>query len=105
MFIDGDFNIDLLNPSKHRKTEDCINTLYSLSMYPTITRPRRVTSHCATLIDNIFTNVLDNNIMSGLFINDITDQLPVFIIYDCNVYKKTLMTISHNIEGLGLRTL
>ncbi len=70
MFICGDFNIDLLNPKKHRMTEDFLNTLYSFSLYPKITRPSRITSHCATLIDNIFTNVLDNNITSGLLIND-----------------------------------
>ncbi len=87
MFICGDFNIDLLNPNKHRMTDDFINTLYSLSLHPKITRPSRITSHCATLIDNIFTNILDNNITSGLLINDITDHLPVFIAYDCN-YKK-----------------
>ena len=88
MFICGDYNIDLLNPNKHRKTDEFINTLYSLSLYPKITRPSRITSHCATLIDNIFTNVLDNNIISGLLINDITDHLPVFIVYNCN-YNKT----------------
>ena len=88
MFICGDYNIDLLNPNKHRMTDKFINTLYSLSLYPKITRPSRITSHCATLIDNIFTNVLDNNIISGLLINDITDHLPVFIVYNCN-YNKT----------------
>ena len=88
MFICGDYNIDLLNPNKHRMTDEFINTLYSLSLYPKITRPSRITSHCATLIDNIFTNVLDNNIISGLLINDITDHLPVFIVYNCN-YNKT----------------
>lgn len=85
VFFCGDFNIDLLNPNNHKKT-DFINTLYSLSMHPTITRPSRATSHCATLIDNIFTNVMDTNLTSGLLINDITDHLPVFIIYDCDVY-------------------
>ncbi len=95
MFICGDFNIDLLNPKKNRMTEDFLNTLYSFSLYPKITRPSRITSHCATLIDNIFTNVLDNNITSGLLINDITDHLPVFIVYDCNYNK----THQHNVTS------
>jgi len=30
---------------------------------------------------------LTNNIINGLFICDITDHLPVFFIYDCNVSK------------------
>ena len=34
IFICGDFNIDLLNPNNHKPTEDFINTMYSLSLYP-----------------------------------------------------------------------
>lgn len=30
MFIGGDINIDLLNPNKHKKTEEFISTLFSL---------------------------------------------------------------------------
>lgn len=56
VFICGDFNIDLLNPNNHSMTEEFINTMYSMSLYPKITRPSRITSHCTTLIDNIFTN-------------------------------------------------
>lgn len=54
-FICGDFNIDLLNPNKLRTIDEFINTMYSMSLYPKITRPSRITPHCATLIDNIFT--------------------------------------------------
>ncbi len=58
----------------------------SMTCYPKITRPTRITSHCATLIDNIFTNDINNNTVSGLLINDISDHLPVFTVYDGN-YK------------------
>lgn len=87
MFLCGDFNVDLLNPKKHRATEDFINTIYSMSLYPTITRPSRITTHGATLIDNIFTNNMEWNSMSGLLINDISDHLPVFLVYECK-YRK-----------------
>ena len=86
IFICGDFNIDLLNPNKHKMTEEFINTMYSMSYYPIITRPSRITSHCATLIDNIFTNDIENNTLSRPLINDISDHLPVFTVYDRN-YK------------------
>ncbi len=49
-----------------------------------ITRPNRITSHCATLIDNIFTNVIENKTISGLLISVITNHLPVFTVYDNN---------------------
>lgn len=82
VFICGDFNIVLLNPNNHQKTDEFINTMYSLSLYPKITRPSRITSHSATLIDNIFTNEFENNTVSGLLINDISDHLPVFTVYN-----------------------
>lgn len=64
IFICEDFNIDLLNPNKYKMTDEFINTMYSTGLYPKITRPSRITSHCATLIDNIFTNDIENNTVS-----------------------------------------
>ena len=47
--------------------------------FPLITRPTRITSNTATLIDNIFTNNLLNNFsVSGLMFCDISDHLPIF---------------------------
>ena len=95
MFIGGDFNIDLLNPNKHTMTNEFINTLYSIGLYPKMTRPSRIPTHCATLIDNIFSNEMDNNTVSGLLVNDISDHLPVFTVYNDNSIKnkqdKTLL--------------
>lgn len=82
VFICGDFNIDLLNPNHHKTTGEFINTMYSTSLFPEITRLSRITSHCATLIDNIFSNDIDNRIISGLLINDISDHLPVFTVFE-----------------------
>ena len=47
-------------------------------MFPLIDRPTRITFHSATLLDNIFTNVFDNKIKSGIFVSDITDHYPIF---------------------------
>lgn len=87
-YICGDFNIDLLNPNKHKLTEEFIETLYSLSLFPTITKPTRITGNGATLIDNIFTNNIESNSLSGILINDISDHLPIFVTHDCNYSGK-----------------
>lgn len=79
-FICGDFNIDLLNFEKHEATDEFINTMYSMSFYPRITRPTRVTAHSATLIDNIFSNDIQMDSSSGILVCDITDHLPVFTV-------------------------
>lgn len=88
LFICGDFNIDLLNPTKQNNIDDFIDTIYSLSLYPTITKPSRITTHSATIIDNIFTNIMPDQTTSGLFISDISDHLPVFTLYDCTFKNK-----------------
>lgn len=87
LFICGEFNIDLLNPTKLKAIDDFTDMMYSLSLYPTITKPTRITLHSATIIDNIFTNVMDFQISSGLFVCDITDHLPVFILCDCDLKR------------------
>ena len=52
--------------------------MHSIVLYPLIDKPSRITQYSATLIDNIFTNELTNQIISGLLINDISDHLPIF---------------------------
>ena len=38
-----------------------------------------------SLIDNIFTNCINDEIYSGLLINDLSDHLPIFIISEKNI--------------------
>ena len=48
-----DHNMDLLHCDKHQKTEDFVQINLDHLMFPTITRPTRITKSTATLIDNI----------------------------------------------------
>ena len=71
-----DHNYDLLKLGTHKKTQSFIETLLNLNLYPTITRPTRITHSTATLIDNIF--ILANLYKifeSSISINDILDHL------------------------------
>ena len=78
LFVCGDFNIDLLKNGEHVGTTKFVDAMYSIGLYPLIDKPSRITQYSATLIDNIFTNELTNQIISGLLINDISDHLPIF---------------------------
>lgn len=84
IFICGDFNIDLLKYNTNNGTTHFVDMLFSLGIYPLIDKPSRITDHSATLIDNIFTNELNNSITSGLLITDISDHLPVFCVCNCS---------------------
>ena len=95
----GDFNIDLL------KTESCdfsnrfSEQLFTSSFLPLITRPTRITEHTATLIDNIFTNDLEQieSSKNGLVFSDISDHLPVFHIasFPTKMYSSKIETSQH----------
>ena len=78
--IMGDFNIDLLKYEEHHQSDDFINTLGIYSFQPHILQPTRITAHSATLIDNIFFNSIDHNLISGNLICDISDNLPNFLL-------------------------
>ena len=88
-YLTGDFNIDLL------KSDDCdysnrfCEQLFTSSFYPLINRPTRITQHTATLIDNIFTNNLEQieSGVNGLIFSDTSDHLPIFHIASSSTNK------------------
>ena len=59
IFLLGDFNVSLLNYNEHNQTNEFLDSLASNSSIPLILQPTRITSHSNTLIDNIFSNVLN----------------------------------------------
>ena len=88
IYLMGDFNINLLNEDFHAPTNDFLNVLYSYSLYPSITKPTRITSKSSTLIDNIFTNSMSKQ-TSGIIMTDLSDHLPIFSFTDLNVSCNT----------------
>ena len=84
-FLLGDFNINLLNYNEHNETNDFLDSLASNSFIPLILQPTRITSHSNTLTDNIFSNVIDPDIISGNLTATISDHLPQFAII-CNIF-------------------
>ena len=79
-FVCGDFNINLLNYGQHYLADNFIDILHICGLYALITQPTRIAIHSATLLDNILINELFNDIKSGVVINDICDNLPIFTV-------------------------
>ena len=59
-FLLGDYNINILNYASHVHTAQFVDMMSSSGFLPLITRPTRVTATSDTLIDNIFTNYLED---------------------------------------------
>ena len=92
-YLMGDFNIDLLSENNNRET--FFHSTYSNACYPHINKPTRIVNNSATLIDNIFSNVVDKDVDSGLLYSDISDHLPIFVITHNDLLMK-----SHTIDRL-----
>ena len=76
----GDFIVNLLNYNVHNQTNEFLDSLASKSFIPLVLQPTRITSHSDTPIDNIFSNVIDPDIISANLTAAISDQLPQFAI-------------------------
>ena len=64
----------------HTATIDFAISLSSNNFLPCINQPTRISAHSSTLIDNIFTNLLIANIVSGNVLTQISDHLPQFLV-------------------------
>ena len=85
IFIAGDFNFNLLNTSTHPETFDFFDTMMSNFLLPVITIPTKINRDNNTLIDNIFTNHLNPDTVSGNLTLNLSDgHLPSFMIMPKN---------------------
>ena len=66
--------------NEHNETNEFLESLASNSFIPLVLQPTRITSHSNTLVDNIFSNVIDSDIISGNLTATISDHLPQFAI-------------------------
>ena len=67
-----------MNYNEHNQANEFLDSLASNSFIPLILQPTRITSHSNTLIDNIFSHVIDPDIISGNLTATISDNLPQF---------------------------
>ena len=84
--------------NEHKQTNEFLDYLASNSFIPLILQPTRITSHSNTLIDNIFLNVIDPDIISGNLTATISDHLHQFSVIpnmfhnipsnNSNIYEK-----------------
>ena len=107
-YLTGDFNIDLLKSDHCEHSNRFCEQLFTSSFFPLINRPTRITHHTATLIDNIFTNDLEQieSSVNGLIFSDISDHLPIFHVaslptnQNCHKTENTLYKRIFNKDSL-----
>ena len=82
VYILGDVNMDLLKFANHSKTGEYLENTFSQGFLPLITKPTRVSSHSATLIDHIYTNKKNITSTSGIVITDVADHFGIFTLIE-----------------------
>ena len=76
----GDFNIDLLKYDHNTDSASFLDSLYTNFLLPYISTPSRVTTHSTTLIDNIFSNNIEDGLISANIISTISDHYAQFLL-------------------------
>ena len=92
IYIPGDVNFDLLKVNIHEETSIFFNKMMSNLLLPAITIPTKMNTVNDILIDNIFSNNFNSDMISVNFVIDISDHLPSFLI----VPNKNDIQISKN---------
>jgi hypothetical protein len=90
--IMGDMNIDLLKFGSHTKTSDYLDNIFSHGFLPVITKPTRISTTSATLIDHIYTNNITTTGYSGIIITDVADHFGTFHISNIKTTNKSKTT-------------
>ena len=77
----GDFNIDVLKYDTNNDSAAFLDMMYENFLLPYISSPTRVTPRSETLIDNIFSNIIDDEIISGNIATTISDHYAQFTLF------------------------
>ena len=77
----GDFNIDILKYDTNKDSEEFLDKMYTNFLLPYITSPSRVTPRSQTLIDNFFSNIIEDGLNSGNLTATISDHFVQFVLF------------------------
>ena len=80
VYLMGYYNIDLLSPTNQHTSSRLLEILSSFLLYPHINKYTRITPTSSTLIDNIFSNIMNRDFINGILYNDLSNHLPIFTI-------------------------
>ena len=85
-YVCGDFNIDLLKVKENRHYCKYFDEIIAHGLFPKITLPTRICESSSTLIDNIFTDNIDEVGTSGILLNQISDHQMMFTLVENRSY-------------------
>ena len=85
-YVCGDFNIDLLKVKENRHYCKYFDEIIAHGLFPKITLPTRICESSSTLIDNMFTDNIDEVGTSGILLNQISDYQMMYTLVENHSY-------------------
>ena len=89
VYLCGNFNTDILKICSNNHYNTFYENVMSCCFVPKITLPTRICDTASTLIDNIYTNVLDKSHTSGILKRPLSDHQMYFCVMNENYVKPT----------------
>ena len=77
----GDCNIDILKYDTNNDSAAFLDMMYENFLLPYISSPTKVTPRSQSLIDNIFSNIIEDEIISGNITTTISDHYAQFTLF------------------------
>ena len=74
----GDLNYNLLD-NEDIHVSSCVDTIFDSGYYPLINIPTRITDTTGTVLDHIWTNIMDKPVKSAVLVDRIADHQPVYM--------------------------
>ena len=99
----GDFNIDILKYDTNNDSATFLDMMYENFLLPYISSPTRVTPRSQTLIDDIFSNIIEDEIISENITTTISDHYAQFTLFKNKTKsqkKKRLPSLPETIKHL-----
>ena len=88
IIICGDFNLDNLLYNNNLQTTSFLDKMFGSGFGISISYPTRITETSATLLDQIFYNNFNQEVISGNICVNISDHLPTFFVQSNDNYIK-----------------
>ena len=84
VYICGDYNIDLLKIQINDEFSIFYNNIVAAGFAPKTTLPTTICDTTSTLIDNVYSNVIDKSHTSSILVRPISDHQMYFCIMNYN---------------------
>ena len=87
LILTGDFNIDLLKANTHQDSGKYLDILLENHIFPTISKPTRISQNSASLIDHLNVKNITDSARSGVILDSLSDHCPIFYLSCINQPK------------------